>query len=269
MPGAEYVGPIPSSNFANNGGGKIGAVVHVTVITAAEALIKFKSPGVQVSSHFIVSGPGDQWPDGHILQVLDTAFDAYAQAAGNYPPTAYIAIELAGTVDQPMSAAQMISGADIIRWAAADCQFPIIGPVEHGIPGVTPHCHPNGQPDPAWGNHPCPGTIRLAQIPAMIAAAQGSSPEPIPIQQKGSVFMIPSNSTDNGAVMAQIREWWATYRSDKMATANVNILLFFYHLPTNQTAWNLAGWGGNPDLLLASIIDTAGTNLRPQYVGAV
>jgi hypothetical protein len=194
MPGAEYVGPIPTSNYANDGGGKIGVAVHVIVGSAASALAEFRSPGAQLSAHFIVCGPGDQWPDGHILQVLDTAFSAYAQAAGNYPPTAYIAVEFAGTPDKPMSAAQMASGAEIIAWAAVPHGFPILGPVAHGTPGITPHCNPNGTPDPNYGNHSCPGTIRLAQMPAMIAAAQGSPPvppSPPPIQE---VNMIARNT---------------------------------------------------------------------------
>src|ERR1035437_9508820 len=31
MPGAQYVGPIPASNYANNGGTKIGTATHVIV----------------------------------------------------------------------------------------------------------------------------------------------------------------------------------------------------------------------------------------------
>jgi hypothetical protein len=195
MPGSEYVGPIPSSNYANNGGAKIGVAIHVIVGSAASALGEFKSPGACLSAHFIVCGPNDQWPDGHKLQVLDTWSDAYAQAAGNYPPTAYIAIEFAGTPDQPMSAAQIASGAEIIAWAAADKEFPIVGPVEHGTPGITPHCHPSGQADPNWGNHSCPGLIRLGQMPAMIAAARGHKPVTPPIQEGN---MIARNTHGQG-----------------------------------------------------------------------
>jgi hypothetical protein len=93
-------------------------------------------------------------------------------------------------------------------------------------------------------------------------------PTPAP-PTEGSVYMIPSGCTDNGSVCAQIREWWTTYRSDQMLQANVDIILVFFRMPTNQTGWGVAGWGGNPDLMLANIIDTAGTNLRPQFVGAV
>jgi hypothetical protein len=171
MPGVTFVGPIPTSNYASSGGGKIGACVHVIVGSASSALGEFRGQGAQLSSHFIVAGPSDGWPDGTILQVLDTDLNCYAQGDGNYPPIAYIAIEVAGTPDIPMTEAQVASVAAICAWSAKAHGFPIVGPVEHGTPGITTHSHPNGDADPSWGDHPCPGPIRLAQIPQMIAMA--------------------------------------------------------------------------------------------------
>ena len=171
FPGALFVGPIPSSNYSANGTPKIGGIVHVIQGSARSALSEFKTPGVQLSAHFIVAGPGDAWPDGTILQVLDTDLVAFAQEAGNWPPIAYTAIEFAGFTTFPMSAAQMASGAAILAWDAKTHGYPLTGPVAHGQPGITSHCNPDGTPDPAFGDHPCPGLIRLAQIPAMIALA--------------------------------------------------------------------------------------------------
>ena len=179
MPGAQYVGPIPASNYANNGGTKIGTATHVIVGSAASALGEFKSPNIQLSAHFIIVGPGEQWPDGHILQVLDTDLDCYAQAAGNYAPTAYIAKEFAGNVGYPMSAAQLESSAQIDAWAASIYHFPLQGPVAHGQPGLIAHCNPDGSPDPRYGDHVCPGLIRLAQISGVASRARqiaGQSP---------------------------------------------------------------------------------------------
>jgi hypothetical protein len=169
--GAQYVGPIPSTNFTTAGTPKIGAVVHVIVGSAQSALSEFGRPGAELSAHFIVCGPGDAWPDGHILQVLDTDLVAYAQEAGNWPPTSYFAIEFSGFTNMAMSAAQVSSGASILAWGAEEHGFGLTGPVPHGKHGVTTHCNPNGTPDPAWGDHSCPGPIRLAQIPEMIAQA--------------------------------------------------------------------------------------------------
>lgn len=180
MPGVLQVGPIPSSNFSSNGTPKIGACVHVIVGSGSSALGEFRNQGAQLSAHFIVAGPADGWPDGTILQVLDTDLAAYAQGAGNYPPISYIAIEVAGTPDIPMTAAQVTSVAAICAWGASAHGYPISGPTEHGTPGITTHCHPDGSADPAWGGHPCPGLIRLGQVPQIVALASGQAPTPPP-----------------------------------------------------------------------------------------
>ena len=164
-PHAIQKGPLPTSNFAVDGVPKIGVVNHVIVGSAQSAIGEFLSPGSQLSAHFVVDF------DGTAYQLLDTNLCCYAQAAGNYPPTAYIAIEYAGTPDTPMTDAQILTGAAITAWASAQHFFPIVGVVQHGHPGVTTHCNPDGSADPNWGNHSCPGQIRLAQIPKIIYLA--------------------------------------------------------------------------------------------------
>jgi len=178
MPAAEWLGPVPASNYDAQPSAKIGTVVHVVVGSAASAISEFLAPGSQLSAHFVIYGPGEAKPDGHIVQLVDTSQGCYAQGAGNYPPTAYIGMEFAGDPSFPMSAAQMAAGASIDKWAASVHNFPLIGVVGHGKPGCTTHCNPDGSPDPAWGGHPCPGPIRLAQVPLMIAAA--GPPPPLP-----------------------------------------------------------------------------------------
>jgi hypothetical protein len=173
-PGAIWRGPIPSSNFSTNPGRKIGIVNHVIVGSAGSAINEFRSPGAQLSAHFVIDF------DGTIYQLLDTNFCCYAQEAGNYPPTAYVAIEYAGDPSTPMTNAQVLSGAAVTRWAALAHAFPIVGVVSHGTPGVAAHCNPNGSADPNWGNHSCPGTIRLAQLPGLIWLAAQGSPTPTP-----------------------------------------------------------------------------------------
>lgn len=198
MPGAEYVGPIPSTNYSTNGAPKIGTATHDVEGSASSALGEFRTSGVKLSAHFIVAGPNDAWPDGHILQVLDTDLAAYAQAAGNYPPTSYIAIEFAGYTTTPMSAAQMASGARIDAWASGVHHFPLVGPVAHGQPGCTTHCNPDGTPDPNWGNHPCPGPIRLAQVPQMVAMAVALVTPPAPQTQGADMAYQCTDPTTGG-----------------------------------------------------------------------
>jgi hypothetical protein len=173
LPGAIQRGPLPPSNFATNPvGPKIGTATHVAELTADETIAKFQTPGVQLSSHLVVAGPGDPYPDGQVFQLLDTDLIAYCQAAGNWPPTAYISMEVSGNHLSPMSPGQLESVAQIDAWASKVHGFPLVGPVAHGTPGCTVHSNPDGTPDPTWGLHSCPGAIRLAQVPGCIARAK-------------------------------------------------------------------------------------------------
>lgn len=213
MPGAIQVGPIPASNFATGGTPKIGEVTHVIVGSATSALGEFQGQGAELSAHFIVAGPNDGWPDGTILQVLDTDLCAYAQEAGNYVPTCYIAIEYAGDVTFAMSDAQMAAGAKIKAWAAQTHGFPLVGPVAHGQPGCTTHCNPDGSPDPNWGDHPCPGPIRLAQIPKMIAMAVALTTPPLTPTEafmpvSPAVFFAGQNHVLQVSGGALWHKWW-------------------------------------------------------------
>jgi hypothetical protein len=183
MPGAIQRGEIPTTNYSTGGLPKIGGVVHVIVGNATSAIDEFQTPGEELSAHFVVAGPLDEpaIADGTIFQLLDTDDCCYAQEAGNFPPTAYIAVEGSGTTTTAMSAAQCESYAQIFAWASKVHGFPLTGIVAHGKPGITTHCNPNGTPDPNWGNHPCPGPIRLAQVPGIIARAIAiNTPTPVP-----------------------------------------------------------------------------------------
>ena len=187
---AIWKGPLPTTNFSASGGSKIGAVVHVIVGSAQSAIGEFLSNGAELSAHFVVDF------DGTIYQMLDTDYCCYAQANGNYPPTAYIAIEFAGTPATPMTQSQVLSGASILAWAAVTHDFPLQPLVEHGTPGVTTHSHPDGSADPSWGDHACPGPLRLAQVPGMVYVASliVHPPAPKPPTPPTPPKMIVSNN---------------------------------------------------------------------------
>ena len=195
-------GPLPPTNYAPGGTPKIGVVIHVIEGSADSAMAEFHNVGAELSAHFVVAGPGDPYLDGTILQLLDTDLCAYAQAAGNYPPTSYIAVEFSGTVATPMSAEQLLAAAKIVSWASLEHGFPIVGEVPHGTPGVTTHCNPDGSPDPNWGDHPCPGPLRLAQIPLIVATANELAhppkptppPQPPPPQEFNMITSTPSGN---------------------------------------------------------------------------
>lgn len=181
-PGAIWRGPVPGGNYAAGPTPKIGMVVHVIVGSADSAIGEFMTPGLFLSAHFVVSGPGDPYADGTCFQLLDTDDCCYAQAAGNFAPTAYVAVEFSGHPDTPMSAGQVLTGQALARWLSTTHHFPLTGPVAHGTPGVTAHSNPDGSADPAWGNHACPGPLRLPQIAQMVRppAPAPKPPPPLP-----------------------------------------------------------------------------------------
>jgi len=86
------------------------------------------------------------------------------------------------------------------------------------------------------------------------------------------IMGIPSGCTDQGAVRCQIREWWDTYRDDPMSVADQDFWLTLFYRPPNEPMLGIPGMAGDPDLLLAGIVDNARAQngLRPEYVqGAV
>ena len=252
FPGSLAVATPPSSNFSPTRTPKIGVVLHVIEGSAYSALAEFASPGTQLSAHFVVAGPGDPVADGTIWQVLDTDLVAYAQEAGNWAPTSYVAVETSGTTATPLSPAQVASVARIVAWTASLHGFPVVGEVPHGTPGVTTHCNPDGSPDPAWGDHPCPGPLRLAQVSAIVAAALPS----FDTDHMEVLMTLASSKTD--ALNCQIREWWATFRTDTLTPPAVEYCTALY----NQR--------GSIDAVLACIIDTAHSQgkLRAMWTGA-
>jgi hypothetical protein len=86
-----------------------------------------------------------------------------------------------------------------------------------------------------------------------------------PIYQE-IIMGLPSGCQDAGAINSQIREWWNTYRTDPMTSADQEVLLYCFNVPVAN-----GGFGGNPDALQAHIVDTAEATgkLRPAMAGSV
>jgi N-acetylmuramoyl-L-alanine amidase len=147
----------------------------------------FNNPASQVSAHFWCS------KTGALEQYVDTSVVAWAEAAGN---STYLSVETEGMDTEALTPQQVATVARLLAWAANGFGFPIIGPVAHGQRGFTPHCNPNGTPDPGWGNHPCPGPIRLAQMPEIVTAAQ----PPPPIEKEYEIM--DSTTAANGDIVS-------------------------------------------------------------------
>ena len=199
FPKAIWRGPIPATNYSPGPTAKIGVCHHVIVGGSESAINEFHASGAQLSAHFVVAGIADRDPDGTIIQLLDTDAISYAQMQGN---TAYISVETSGQPSTPMTAAQCEALAQIDAWASITHNFPLNGPVAHGTPGITAHCNPDGTADPTWGNHSCPGPLRLAQIPGVVARARALAipvpPPPPPAVHTQGVKMLARTPDGKG-----------------------------------------------------------------------
>ncbi len=142
-----------------------GLVVHVEVGTEAGTNVCFQNPSFQASSHFGCANDGslDQW--------VDTDQVAWAEVAGN---PGWISVETEGMPDTPLTGAQVASIGRLFAWLQTLYGFPS-QTCDHDGAGLTTHAHyPSGVADAAWGGHPCPGSIRSAQLPAILAASGGT-----------------------------------------------------------------------------------------------
>lgn len=141
----------------------LGLVVHVQV-GSGDCFGEFSNPNNQASSTWWIA------QSGALVQYLDSNLTAWTEAAGNPD---YCSVETEGEPTEPLTTAQAGALALLIAWGHKVHGWPLVL-VDHGGEGITTHAHyPSGDPDPAWGGHPCPGPIRSAQLPGIVTAAEG------------------------------------------------------------------------------------------------
>lgn len=154
-------------------GGPIGTILGVVEhVTAGEGTPynTFVNPANKVSSHFgILNGQGGTI-DGRIEQYVDTQYESWAQAAGN---STYISVETEGQPTEQLTAAQVASFGKLMAWCHEVYAIPLVVTDTPGQRGLIAH----GDGMAAWGGHEgCPGDLRKAQRPAILAAAGGVTP---------------------------------------------------------------------------------------------
>lgn len=166
LPVASHSGPMTEH---------LGLVVHVQ--EGMNSLAGYMANAAnQVSSTFWVSRAGA------IEQYVDTGNAPWTQMAGNF---SYQSVEVEGFATAAMTAAQVTAVARIYAWLVGEYAYPL-ATCDHGGRGLTTHAHyPSGEPDPAWGGHPCPGALRAPQLPAIVARAAalvgGDPPAAVPV----------------------------------------------------------------------------------------
>lgn len=169
--------PFATPKLVTAHGGPIGTILGVVEhVTAGEGdpFNEFANPANKVSSHFgILNGQGGT-VDGDLEQYVDTANESWAQAAGN---STYISVETEGEPTEALTAKQVATFGRLMAWLHATYAIPLVITDTPGQRGLIAH----GDGAAAWGGHEgCPGNIRKAQRPAILAAAGGA---PTPIQE--------------------------------------------------------------------------------------
>jgi hypothetical protein len=168
-----------------NGGGNgpfgpgfcLGPCLHVNVGDTPDQFFENGGGPSSVLPNFQIHG------DGRGVQFLPIEWSPWCQSDGNGGPRlfGYGAIECAGDVGYPMNDAQLAKVAAIVRAYHDVLGTPLVVANRPGDHGVIYHAAGGA----AWGGHPCPGPIRIAQLPRVLQLAQ----------QLG----IPTNSEDDMA----------------------------------------------------------------------
>jgi hypothetical protein len=161
---ARYPGAVwkPLSRNFNPGArtAQLGLILHVQAGNG-ELSGWFSNPAAQASSTFWVSKTGE------LYQYMEAGTDkSWAQAAGN---SRYDSVETEGQPTEALTDAQVKALAALVRWEHEQFAMPYTVINTPGAKGFGWH----GMGGAAWGGHTgCPGDIRRAQMPQILALAQ-------------------------------------------------------------------------------------------------
>lgn len=186
----EYNSPFPTRNGTPGEGSPsmMGVVMHTEVGNEAGTIATFNNPASQASAFFAIGQDGAIWQFGPVGQ----NWAAWAQVDGN--PMWYSIEDADNTHPSiPLTGAQITAFAQILECLSAFAGFPLQVSDSVNVRGLGWH----GMGGVAWGNHPnCPGDVRKAQRPAIIALAKeiraGVAPPPEPME--GVLVTLPGGT---------------------------------------------------------------------------
>lgn len=201
---ADFVGPTPNMNP----GAELdvwGLVKHIQDGTQAGSIAWCKNPASQVSAHFFAPKVG------RLVQLVDTADMAWAEAAGN---PHWISIENEGWSGQDLTPDQIESNAQLFARLHKVYSVPLQLSDSPGTRGLGWH----GMGGEAWGGHPdCPGQPVILQRPHVLARALQilGQPSTVPLPPTriaptwpGNLFFYPGPD-DHDVTGADVTEWQA------------------------------------------------------------
>jgi hypothetical protein len=156
---------------------QLGLVLHVQEGNGLPGLLAtFNNPALEVSSTWWVG------KDGQLVQLCtDARTRMWAQIAGN---ETYCSVETEGYTTEPLTGAQITTLGRLVAWghATPELGWPLQLAESPGQKGLGYHAMGGA----AWGNHSCPGQIRIGQRTAILAAASGT-PAPPPVHHLGDL----------------------------------------------------------------------------------
>lgn len=168
---------------AINGSRTLGLILHVQAGNNALSGW-FNNPAAQASSTWWAGKAGGREQYG------DPDTDKFwAQSAGN---SSYHSVETEGYPNEPLTAQQIETVAQIYAWGAKRYGWPYQLAEKPGDRGLGWH----GMGGAQWGGHlGCPGDLRKAQRPAILARAKainGATPTPAAPAAKDDLDMTPA-----------------------------------------------------------------------------
>jgi hypothetical protein len=213
MPGAVWR-PITVPGGLTRRTSKGRAVVLHVAVSEATSLFGFFNNNPSANSHFYVA------KDGTIEQYVDTDYQSWASMQAN---ASTISVETQGGVTdpdgEPWTAAQVASLARICAWAHATEGTPLAPmldskPASTGVGyhklGINPWRVSGGEIWSSSVGKICPGAAKIAQIPAIIAAAiSGTEEDDMPLTPKDEADIAKYGSFEE-AVAQRTRQVIAT-----------------------------------------------------------
>ncbi len=193
-----YNDPFPTQNGSWGSGPMMGVVEHTMAGDLPGTVAWFNNPQAQASAHFGI----DQQGNIHQFGPIGKGWISWAQAAGNL---AWYSIEHAddGNPANPLTPEQVTASAQLLEVLSRFAGFPLQISDSPAAKGYGWH----GMGGTAWGGHlSCPGDVRKAQRPQIIAMAMairsgGTAPAAAPPVTQ-HVTTVPIEIVDDSVVIS-------------------------------------------------------------------
>lgn len=204
-----------SINYTKRVTTKTCVILHTSASLSSSLHGWFSNQSAKASSHFYIR------MDGVVEQYLDTKHISWANASAN---SRSVTIETEGLGNEKWTPAQLESIKKVLKWSCAEHNIPVrqmnssaasekgIGWHRLGIDGNFPSSgilrgrnqRGTGEVWSSSRGKVCPGSLRIEQIPALIASMGATTPPPVvkpptPESSKSWPYVAATEATRNAA----------------------------------------------------------------------